>query len=318
MKRILPMLVIALWLAVAAHAATGAPEKQYLYCSDFGTGSLFKVDPDTGAAVVYAGGNVGISFDSKGNLYNQSSRFAPGGGAGIVYLTGVMNPMPLTIDSYDNLYIAEYINHYGRVWKIPLKSLTDDMLPIKFTYLDKEAKIEPIITPRGIATVMQDHQTWLYGLTADAFGNVYSQPLSDGPFYKYHPSGKVTEVGHSGPWPRTTTIDANGDFYNIGFYITKISKNGDRIGMFAPGIDFNHSMGLTFDNQGNLYQTNGAPGHTREEQMGHGIVFKYTPDGRRIVLNDHIGLCPAFIVTWPRTQFPLKDPAKDPEMQEKQ
>jgi formylglycine-generating enzyme required for sulfatase activity len=325
--------------AIASAATTGAQpvmptpggqakagEQQYLYALDATGGTIFKInlaDPEYKVEVLgSAGANVSLDFDSKGNIYAAGgtiSKRTPDGKTK-PFLTGLRMGFACVIDSKDNLYFADYQKKNCRTWKIPLNKVTDDMLPITVTYKDEDQEQDPDIKPAGLLIQVHNLKGNPYGLSCDAYDNVYMTRLSsDFPsFYRFTPEGKVSEGGWGSNWPRQVIINADGSFTALGGPIMKVSKGGLRIGMFAPDIDFHHSTSISFDDHGILYQATppakaekvtdwNDPNPKDPEFRSH--VYKYTPDGERSEIA-RMGRNLWFSMVYPKTKYPTTKPAE--------
>jgi len=324
MKAISLTFIVVFAYAYTGYAQTHAEEKQCLYTIDASCGKVYKVDIETGKYSMFVGNGPGVSldFDSKGNLYRVGGlveKVSPDGKRVKKFLVGLKMDLAVAIDSEDNLYTAEYYQKNSRVFKIPLKKVTDDMLPITVMYKDNDLAEQPTFKPEGLVTVIQDKVVYPYGLSIDAYDNVYMTRLNSvefPSFYKYTPEGKVSPFGWGASWPRNVCIDANGEFYAIGHNIVKISSKGRRIGAFAPCTDFHHSIGIDLDANGNLYQANAriaekpgplATDGTPVNPDERGAIYKYTPDGRRTVVT-LVG-CKLFGVRiMPKNKYPTTRP----------
>ena len=290
--------------------------------------TIFRInlaDPKYTVEVVgKAGANVSLDFDSKGNIYaagGDISRTTPNGKTNKKFLTGLTMGFACVMDSKDNLYFADYQGKNCRTWKVPVNKVTDDMLPIKVTYKDKDHEQDPDIRPAGLLVQVHNFKGAPYGLSCDAFDNVYMTRLSSTAyptFWKFTPEGKVSEVGWGSNWPRQAIINADGSFTTLGGPIMKVSKGGLRIGMFGPATDFHHSTNISFDDQGNLYQANppekaekvtdwNDPNPKNPEFRSH--VYKYTPDGERSEIA-RVGRALWFAMVYPKAKYPTSKPAE--------
>jgi hypothetical protein len=329
--------------AIASAPTTGAPpvmptpaepaksgRQQYLYALDSLQCTIFKINLADGKWEVFRDGpaNVSMDFDSKGNIYGAGgdiSKISPDGKTRKKFLTGLIMGFACVIDSKDNLYFSDYMAKNARTWKLPLDKVTDDMLPITVTYKDKDQEQDPNIKPAGLLTevhIMKDLRL-PYGLSCDAFDNVYLTRLSgDYPtFWKITPEGKVSVGGWGSDWPRKVIINADGSFTALGGSIMKISKSGLRTGMFAPAIDFHHSTSISYDEQGNLWQatppekaekinwTDPNLGRSATDQELQSRIYKYTPDGERSEIA-RLGRATWFSMVYPKTKYPLTKPTE--------
>lgn len=325
MKRIFSTLVVLSLTVTAVFGQAKAGETQFLYTVDSAGGTIFKVNLADGSSEVLAkgGGNVSLDFDSKGNIYTAGGhilRTSPDGTTTKTFLKGLTMAFALVIDSKDNLYFADYQGKNCRTWKVPLGKVTDDMLPITVTYKDKEQKQDPDIRPEGLLVQVHCLLGNPYGLSCDAYDNVYMTQLTTSypSFWKYTPEGKVSEGGWGSNWPRLVIPNADGGFTALGGPIVKVAPNGLRIGVFAPATDFHHSTGMAFDEQGNLYQPN-PPAHGEQpvdwtitepkDPECRSYIYKYTPDGRRSVIA-RMGRALWGVRIIPKTKNPTTKPAE--------
>ena len=271
------------------------------------------------------GGGCYFDWDSKGNIYGNGGIRTSPDGKKTPFIKGFLNCIPVAIDSHDNLYISDY-NKAPRTYKIPLNKVTDDMLPIVATYQkDGSGKVDITVTPdfkpAGLVIEMQKNVGDAYSFNCDAWGNCYFTQNGKNIIWKYSPEGKVRQLGLGAAWARYACPDANGEFFHLGFDIIKVAANGQRIGMFAPATDLNHSVAIDLDAQGNLYQSQPSEfthkqGVTTYDEKGtpldpesRGIIYKYTPDGRRSVLA-YVGLKPFGVRIMPKNKYPLTKPAE--------
>ena len=249
------------------------PSTQILYTGDFHGSGIYKITPNGTATVFYTGqgAGAGLAFDKNGNLYtahgDRIDKVTPDG-KGTTFVTGIKNAFGLTVDSLGNIYCTEYQEKVGAVYKF---------------------------TPDGTKSTLDSGLTWPYGLSSDSNGNVYLAVLGNH-FWKYTQTGEKSDMGPLAGWGRTAIIDLQGNFYTLGYNITKVS-NGHSVGMFAPGIDFEHPVGLAIDNSGNLYQSSCA-----EKE---GVIYKYTPDGRRSIFTHIAGTSPFWLAFYPPTILPV-------------
>lgn len=307
--------------ATPTPAVNGA-ETEYLYTGDFQTTEIHKISTADGSYECFVkngqgkgGTGGGCEFDSHGNLFSIHGstvvKITPDKQVTVI-VTGLANGFGMTVDSNDNLILGEYAYldgvAHGKVFKVEAKNLVPEKLPIKIAYA-KDAAGKPnydqyTITPEGSMTALDGSLT-PYGMTYDNNGNVYVQRLC-GPFFKYDPSGKKTQMCEKALtyWQRLAIMDANGDFYVFGQDIVKVSADGRAIARMAPGHGFVHAVGLAIDSKGNIYQTD--PHH--DGKMG--LLYKYTPDGQRSLMRDHLGISPFWIAIWPRATFPSTQPTK--------
>ena len=256
------------------------PGPQTLYTGDFGGRGIFKIAPDGTSRVFYQGegSGGGLAFDKSGNLYTvhgaKIAKVTPDG-KNTTFASGFKNALGLTVDSLGNVYCTEYQNKTGAVYKF---------------------------TPAGTKSTVESGLTWPYSLSSDANGNIYLSVLGHD-VTKYTQTGEKRCMGPLCGWGRNAILDSQGSFYTLGFNITKVA-NGQSIGMFAPGIDFNHAVGLALDNSGNLYQSN--CGETGEENTikKEGIIFKYTQDGKRAIFSRPACAQPFWLAFYPPTIVP--------------
>jgi len=301
------------------------PGKQFLYVVDSTIGGFWRIDLADGTVFRICqsiGGNSYFDWDSKGNLYACGNRTSPDGKR-TPFIQGLVNPTAIAIDSHDNLYFNEYQKHAG-TYKLPLGKVTEDMLPITVIHTkDASGKVDitvpPEFKPAGLVTQMQMNVADAYSLTCDAWDNIYFTQNPEGPVWKYSPEGKVTKFGLGSSWARYACPAANGEFYHLGGDIIKGAANGQRIGWFSPSTDRNHSIAIDLDAQGNLYEA--QPSHaldkpTQLDEQGtpvdlehRGIIYKYTPDGRRSVLG-YVGFKPWGIRVMPKNKYPTIKPAE--------
>jgi len=308
--------------------AGGTAETEYLYTGDFQTSEIHKISTADGSYECFVkrvegkgGTGAGCEFDSHGNLFSIHGpnvvKITPDKTVTVI-LTGLGNGFDMTVDSNDNLILGEYAyaadGPHGKLFKVEAKNLVPDKLPIKIEYA-KDASGKPdydkyTITPEGSMTALDGTLT-PYGMSYDRNGNVYVQRLC-GPFFKYDAPGKKTQMCKTALtyWQRTPLMDANGDFYVFGGEISKVTPDGRVIARMAPGYGWNHTVGIVIDSKGNMYQTN--PGHVDGNRVVvyPGVMYKYTPDGQRSVLCDHVGVAPFWIAIWPRAKFPADNPTK--------
>ena len=310
--------------------AGSAAETEYLYTGDFQTGEIHKISTADGSYECFikreegkGGTGGGCEFDSHGNLFSIHGRtvvkITPDKTVTVV-VTGLGNGFDMTVDSNDNLILGEYTFAstpkgpvaVGKLFKVEAKNLVPKKLPIKIEY-EKDAAGKPnyekcTVTPEGSVTEL-DNTYPPYGLSYDRNGNVYAQRLC-GPFFKYDAAGKKTQLCKTALtyWQRTPLMDANGAFYVFGGEIAKVTPDGRLVARMAPGSGWNHSVGIVIDSKGNMYQTN--PGHMDGNRVVvyPGVMYKYTPDGQRSVLCDHVGVAPFWIAIWPRVKFPVDKP----------
>ena len=299
MRSTVAALVAVFLLAAVGNGKPEHEEQQFAYTGDFHAGYVYRIDLADGAFSRYTPGQLpggGLDFDSHGDLFcvegNAILEVSPDGKTVVPFVEGLKNGLGLAVDSMDNVCCTEYLNKTGKVYRFRQPKAPAD-LPIKISYLDDAGK-DYRITPEGSGTAIDDGLTLPYGLFGDAHGNIYVNMLGNH-VYKYTQSGEKIDMGQGAGWGRTAVVDAHGDLYSTGFNIIKVS-NGQAVGMFAPGTDFRHSVGIALDSEGNVYQ--GNPG----EGTGNGTVFKYTPDGRRSVFARHVGDSPFWIAMWPRTK----------------
>ncbi len=291
-------------------------DTEYLYTGDFQTTEIHKINTADGNYECFIkngqgknGTGGGCEFDSHGNLFSIHGgtvvKITPDKQVTVV-VTGLGNGFDMTVDSNDNLILGDYTyldgKPYGKLFKVEAKNLVPDKLPIKIAY-EKDAAGKPnynkyTVTPEGSITEL-DGSYPPYGLTYDNDGNVYSQRLC-GPFFKYDASGKKTQMCEQALtyWQRIALMDANGDFYVFGQDIVKMTPDGRAIARMAPGHGFSHAVGIVIDSKGNMFQ----PDPHRDGKLG--LLWKYTPDGQRSLVRDHMGIAPFWIAIWPRAKFP--------------
>jgi len=308
------------------------PGKQFLYVLESRGPGFFRIDITDGTVTrVGECGGMTFDWDSKGNLYTVAgpvTKISPDGKR-TPFIKGFGMCIGIAIDSHDNLYTSEY-NKHDRTFKIPLSKITDDMLPITVTH-PKDAsgkenlEVDADIKPEGAKEAMiilQRNVPDSYSFWCDAWDNCYFTQNGPQIIWKYSPEGKVSRFGYGAYWARAGCPDANGEFYHLGGDIVKVATNGLRIGMFAPSADLNHPCSIDLDAQGNLYQ--GQPCHVMFDQKNppkrdatgtpldinqRGIIYKYTPDGRRSVLA-YCGTNPFGIRMFPKNKFPTVKPAE--------
>ena len=314
--------------APASPPATPVPtvnvgETEYLYTGDFQTTEIHKINTADGSYECFikagqgkGGTGGGCEFDSHGNLFSIHGgtvvKITPDKTVTVI-VTGLGNGFDMTVDSNDNLILGDYTydsaaHAHGKLFKVEAKNLVPENLPIKIEY-EKDAAGKPnydkcTFTPEGSVTEL-DSGYPPYGMTYDRNGNVYVQRLC-GPFFKYDPSGKKTQMCKRALtyWQRLGIMDAHGDFYVFGAEITKVSSDGRAIARMAPGHGFVHAVGLAIDSKGNIWQTDPH----RDGKLG--LLWKYTPDGQRSLVRDHLGTSPFWIAIWPRAKFPVTEPVK--------
>jgi len=300
-------------------AVTGA-ETEYLYTGDFQTGQIHKISTADGSYECFItqaegkqGTGGGCEFDSHGNLFSIHGgtvvKITPDKTVTVV-VTGLGNGFDMTVDSNDNLILGEYAfldgKSHAKVFKVEAKNLVPEKLPIKLVY-EIDAAGKPnydkyTITPEGSMTLL-DALPAPYGMSYDRNGNVYVQNLT-GPFYRYDAAEKKTQMCKKALsyWQRMAVMDANGDFYVFGSEISKATPDGRLIARMAPAHGFYHPVGITIDSKGNIWQ---ADGH-HDGQLG--LLWRYTPDGQRSLVREHLGELPFWIAIWPRVKFPAGKP----------
>jgi len=308
--------------AVKPTPAGSAAETEYLYTGDFQTLEIHKVSTADGSYECFItnaqgkqGTGGGCEFDSHGNLFSTHGhnvvKITPDKTVTVV-VTGLGNGFDMTVDSNDNLIIGDYSfgdgRPFGKLFKVEAKNLVPENLPLKIEY-EKDAAGKPnyakcTITPAGSITEL-DSGYPPYGISYDKNGNVYAQQLC-GPFYRYDAAGKKTQMCKRSLtyWQRMATMDANGDFYVFGQDISKVTPDGRLIARMAPGHGFVHPVGITIDSKGNIWHMDPHP------DGNLGLLYKYTPDGQRSLIRDHVGKSPFWIGMWPRVKFPVTEPAK--------
>jgi formylglycine-generating enzyme required for sulfatase activity len=254
------------------------PASQVLYTGDYHGTGIYKITPDGTSSVFYSGEGAGggLGFDLNGNLYTAHGgtidKVTPDG-KGSTFATGIKSAFGLAVDSLGNVYCTEYQDKIGTVCKF---------------------------APDGTKSIVDSGLTWPYGMSSDSNGNVYLATLGTH-FWRFDQAGKKTDMGPLAGWGRTAIMDLQGSFYTLGFNLTKVSQ-GQSVGMFAPGIDFEHAVGLAVDNQGNLYQSNCAERGEKE-----GLIYKYTADGRRSVFCHLPCQQPFWLAFYPPTITPSAD-----------
>jgi len=320
-----PVHVTATFPATPTSAGKGA-ETEYIYTGDFQTGEIHKINTADGSYECFikgrdgkGGTGGGCEFDSHGNLFSIHGgyvvKITPDKTVTVV-VTGLGNGFDMTVDSNDNLILGDYTYAstpkgavaVGKLFKVEAKNLVPEKLPIKIEY-EKDAAgkwnfDKCTFTPEGSVTEL-DNTYPPYGMSYDRNGNVYVQRLC-GPFFKYDAAGKKTQMCERALtyWQRTPIMDAHGDFYVFGFDILKVTPDGRAIARMAPGHGFVHAVGIVIDSKGNLWQ---ADPH---KDGNLGLLYKYTPDGQRSLVRDHVGQSPFWIAIWPRAKFPVTEPAK--------
>ena len=320
--------------AVAAQSVKPNPDRsgvetQYIYCGDYHNGNIYKMSTADGSYECFIsrkevprGTSLGLEFDSHGNLYSTGGgtivKIAPDKKVTVI-ATGLDNSTALTMDSNDNLYVCEYADgHNGRLFRIDAKTLSSGNLPIKMEHAkDASGKTDYTkytITPEGAMKECPgdfNDKCAPYGLSYDKNGNVYFIRLGF-PFYKYDPTGNRITMSKSGKsqtyWQRNAIMDANGDFYAFGHDIAKVTADGRVIARMTVGLNWHHSVAIVMDSKNNIYQGNPMP--TFKPNANEAVMYKYTPDGQRSVLNDHFGGAPFFLAIWPRAKFPDDKPTK--------
>jgi sugar lactone lactonase YvrE len=228
-------------------------------------------------------GPVGIKIDANGNLYvsdlgNHKIRkitpaglvstlagsiqgFAEGAGSAAQF----SNPYDLAVDGSGNVYVADDSNN--RIRKITptgvVTTLAGSSTP---GFADGTGNIAQFNRPVGIA--------------ADAIGNVYVADFDNHKIRKITPTGVVTTLAGSTAGfadgtgtaaqfsnPRSVAVDAGGNVYvadQNNYRIRKITPTGivtTLAGSATAGLlegiganaQFNIPVGITVDNNGNLY-----------------------------------------------------------------
>jgi uncharacterized repeat protein (TIGR03803 family) len=296
-RRIAPWAMVALFFAMAVHAAVG--QEKVLYSFSFNTLGVGK----DGAAP-----NGNLVFDTAGNLYGETSNGGSAADAGMIYELSPQAGGSWTekiiyafgdggdgSGPYGGLIFDASGNLYGTASKgiFELSPQSGGLWTLQVLY-----------TPSGET----DASGPVNGLIFDKSGNLYGASESGGAYAAY---GTVFELSPpqsgTGPWTEqilhsfnnnfvdgyrplgSLVFDANGNLYGTTSYGgvngmgTVFELTPGTGGVWTETILYSQSYAetpyanLIFDTEGNLYSTSfsgGAPG----QNVGiHGTVFELSP-----------------------------------------
>jgi sugar lactone lactonase YvrE len=254
-----------------------------LFVSNFGNGTISKVDLADGTVSTFASGlnnPLGLDFDSSGNLYvaQQSS------GAILKFdSSGVMTPFAtglnyylsgLAVDSANNVYVGA--NRYAGNFASAILKFNPQGALIS-TWNWSVGGPGPL-QPTGLAL----------GLSGDLFVSDYSGNA----LYSISPSGVPTLITGLYVNPHGLAFDAHGTLF-VG---TKSSGRIDGVSPagtitpFVSGID--NPSGMAFDSLGNMYVGNAPNGG------GGTTITKISPGGETTIVANGLDR-PVYVVAVP-------------------
>lgn len=187
-------------------------------------------------------GAFGATSDANGNVYvtnNLSNgtvwKITPDGTVS-TFVTGLKSPRGIAIDGNGNLYVSNS--------EIVSSSL--------IYYISK-------ITPDGtVSTFATGFSTFIYGMTVDSKGNLYTTNYTANTVSKVDTAGNVSLYATGFNRPFGITVDKNGNLYVVNSNSNTVSKvdTSGNVSIFATvGSPSFHPFAITTDGSDNLYVT---------------------------------------------------------------
>jgi uncharacterized repeat protein (TIGR03803 family) len=209
-----------------------------LFEADSGSGNILESTPD-GFGIVYASGinePVGLAFDAAGNLFvgafgNGTVQQITPGGVQSTFASGLNKPWGLAFDSNGNLFVT--VSGSGEV--------------LEFTSSGAESTFAS-----GLSEPL--------GLAFDAFGNLFigtsTGAAGGGEILKFSPKGIQSTFATGLNFPSSLVFGAGGD-------LLVADRGSAHIYAFTPGgvktiVASRATLGLALDAAGNLFSTDGA------------------------------------------------------------
>lgn len=234
--------------------------KGNIYVADYGNNCIRKITPD-GMVSTFAGSASAYSSTDGIGSYARFDR-----------------PTSISIDSADNVYVADSVNRIIR-----------KITPIKVvSTIAGSAKATGSTDAIGTAAFFNDPS----GISTDSAGNVYVADQGNHTIRKITPAGAVsTLAGSSGTWGRTDATGAEASFASpsavatdhagnvyvadtMGNAVRKITPAGVTTTLANSTAGFFHPSGIATDSTGNVYVADSHQ-HTIRKITTTGVVSTF-------------------------------------------